>query len=224
MSPILLVGVYLGIEILCGFISDGLQSVIGFAVQMVFSPIALAVSGAWMVAMYLLTALVVHFLGWIFGNRQDFSMSFRACVYSDAPRFLISLLVTLYMAFFILPSIRAHPLSSADVDRALGLPVGKTASRRAGYSPSTPTYSTPSGNGESRNEVTVTTPQDVLPPHPTPGMLFRLAGLYWRKYGEICCRPLYSARSAGCGPQRCLSWQFIGSSRSRWVQPLALFS
>ena len=58
-------------------------------------------------------------------------MSFLACVFADAPRFLVTIFVSIYIAFFVMPALLANPITPADIDQALGLPVGTMASGRA---------------------------------------------------------------------------------------------
>ena len=140
-----------------------------------------------MVVMYLLSALLVHFLGCLFGNRQEFSMSFRACVYADAPRFLITILLSIYMAFFVLPGFRANPMSPDEIERAMGLPAG-TITGGTTYGSGSPSgfptrRTTPAkpGKGPASPRPSPT----VAPPQPTPEMFLRLAALMWRKLGGI---------------------------------------
>lgn len=183
MSPILMVGVYLAIQLASSLVTNGAQGAIGFVVGLVFSPISLAVSGAWMVFFYLVSALIVHFLGWLFGNRQDFSMSFRACVYADAPRFLVTAIVSLYMAFFLAPFMTTHPITDAEINQALGMPttaVGGRTSATKGKPPAGPKARVTEQQRPVLNRTTARARQA-----PTPEMLFRILALAWRKFGVV---------------------------------------
>jgi hypothetical protein len=183
MSPILMVGLYLIIQLAVSLVTSGAQGVVTLVASLIFSPISLAITGAWMVALYLVSALVIHFLGWLFGNRQDFSVSFRACVFADAPRFVMAALVSLYMAFFVLPSFTAKPFTPADLDEALGLPPGTTAS---GYPTNTPQPGgVPSVTRGGRRRGTTTRTRPTVMPQPTPEVFFRLFSVMWRRVGAI---------------------------------------
>jgi tetratricopeptide (TPR) repeat protein len=189
MGPFLIVGVYLVLQFAALLVSNGAQGLIGFAMGLVFSPISLAVAGAWMIFGYLISALFVHFLGWIFGNRQDYSVSFRACVYADAPRFMLSLVASAYIAYFMMPAYMAHPLAPAEIEQAMGLPAGSMSGTYTG-SGSSPTFGTsapaPAKPGKGR---VARAPRPATPPtgltKPVPAIIVDMMSLIWRKFGTL---------------------------------------
>ena len=116
-------------------------------------------------------------------------MSFRACVYADAPRFLTTLIVSLYMTLVVLPAFRSNPLSPSDFDQALGLPPGTTATTQQSPDTSTSPYARPTSAPARR------TPGRTLPGgYPranTPDALFRLARLLWAKFGGMLTASIF---------------------------------
>jgi hypothetical protein len=181
MSPILIIGIYLLLDIVCILINNGVAGVASFVMGLVFSPISIAITGAWMIFGYLISALFVHFIGWLFGNRQDYSVSFRACVFADAPRALIGVFVSLYWALAVIPAMTANPISPKEIEQTLGLPAGSMSGTYRSSGTSFPTASTPSTRpARGAPSVTRATPSMS---QPSIAMAQRAFGLAWRRFG-----------------------------------------
>jgi hypothetical protein len=127
MSPICMLGVYLCIGILISLISSGAQGFVSLAASLVFLPVNLVFILCGMMISYLITALMLHFLGWMFGNRTDYSVSFRAGVYADAPRILLGVVAAVWMAFVVLPGFRANPFTTQEIDQIFGASTNSSA-------------------------------------------------------------------------------------------------
>jgi len=183
MSPILMVGVYLVIQLVSGMIRNGVSGVFGFVTGLIFSPMSLAVAGAWMVFWYLMSALAMHFLGYLFGNRQDYSMSFKAVVYADAPSFLVTILLSIYLTVFVMPAFLAHPITDADIDRAMGLPPGTTARAHTTQDDGAPFPMSKPANAAPTPAAAPTA--RTAQPNPTPESVLRLLSLIWNRIGAL---------------------------------------
>jgi len=189
MSPMLMVGVFLILQFITILVSNSSRGLFSFVAGLVVSPFSLAMAGAAMLVTYLISALIVHFLGWIFGNRQDYSMSVKACVYSDAPRFVLSLLVSIYFSFVVMPGIINDPKFNSELEEAMSLPAGtinnsySTTGTYSTFPATRPTVRTTT-TGKRSGSPTVTS-ANPAPPQASPTMFFKVLGVMWRRFGVM---------------------------------------
>lgn len=203
MSPMLMVGIFLVLRLIEVVVANGGHGFFSLMLGIALSPISLAFAGMQMLVVYLVSGLFVHFLGWMFGNRQDYAVSVRACVYSDVPRCLLTFIGSMVTAFFILPAYMAHPITSVELEQAIGLPAGTiingptvpgnsgppivVGSPRAGSSqPGATAPPAPTGRaGTAKPGASANTPKPANVPTLSIYTFFGLAQLMWRKFGSM---------------------------------------
>ncbi|HLJ53689.1 MAG TPA: YIP1 family protein [Chthonomonadaceae bacterium] len=193
MSPMVMIVIYLIIQ-LANIVAQGAaQGAFPLIMAIAVAPVNLVFIGAGLVAAYLICALFVHFIGWLFGNREDFSISYRAVVYADAPRILVSTLAAVAIWLLVLPTLRTTMFGIEE--EALGLPAGTISSQvtaqgfpaYGGFgSPGTrpPVFTTPPGGSGgpagAGGSATVT-----IQPRPSLDRFVKAGQRLWRAYGAI---------------------------------------
>lgn len=171
MAPILMIGLYALFTAIVSVFYNLRQGPLAVGISVVMVPLSVGMSIVGSLLSYLVYAVLVHLLGAIFGNREDFSGSFRACVYSDAPKMVMTWVTILFVSLVMLTWPGGQlPISSTEVEEALNLPAGSVHLEQNSVYSQTQPYAASRAAKKRRQAATVGAPPDM-------GKIWKLIGV-----------------------------------------------